>query len=162
MGLYGFNSLISAHVIIIIKLEVSTWPIVVIFFRGCVPEMFVTSHSITYCIYIPGKPGFCFHYDWVVCDEIKYSDAFWLADRIRLFAHNIISLSSLCKIIWRHWTYKIPVRYILSSVWVRLCILSQLSIIQYIGLCVFSFAISLVMIVLLSSSSRKNELLPII
>ena len=40
--------------------------------------------------------------------------------------------------IWRHWTYKMPVRYNLSSVWVRLSIFSQLSIIQYVGLCVFS------------------------
>ena len=65
---------------------------------------------------------------------------------IRLFVHNTISLSSLCKLIWRHWTYKMPVRYILSSVWVRLSIFSQLSIIQYMGLCVFSLPISLVMI----------------
>ena len=56
---------------------------------------------------------------------------------IRLFVHNTISLSSLCKLIWRHWTYKMPVRYILSSVWVRLSIFSQLSIIQYMGMCVF-------------------------
>ena len=65
---------------------------------------------------------------------------------IRLFVHNTISLSSLCKLIWRHLTYKMPVRYILSSVWVRLSIFSQLSIIQYMGLCVFSLPISLVMI----------------
>ena len=51
----------------------------------------------------------------------------------------------LCKFIWRHWTYKMPVRYILSSVWVRLSIFSQLSIKQYMGLCVFSLPISLVM-----------------
>ena len=50
---------------------------------------------------------------------------------------NTISLSSLCKLIWRHWTYKTAVRYILSSVWVRCSIFSQLSIIQYVGLCVF-------------------------
>ena len=31
-----------------------------------------------------------------------------------------------------------PVRYILSSVWVRLSIFSQLSIIQYVELCLFS------------------------
>ena len=36
---------------------------------------------------------------------------FWLADSIRLFVHYIISLLSLCKFIWRHWTYKMPVRY---------------------------------------------------
>ena len=32
---------------------------------------------------------------------------------------------------WRHWTYKMPVKYNLSSVWVRLSIFSQVSIIQY-------------------------------
>ena len=46
--------------------------------------------------------------------------------------------------IWRHWTYKMPVRYNLSSVWIRLSIFSQLSII--LGLCVFSLPISFVMI----------------
>ena len=44
--------------------------------------------------------------------------------------------------IWRHWTYKMPVRYNLLSVWVRLSIFSQLPIIQYVGLCVFSLPIS--------------------
>ena len=33
--------------------------------------------------------------------------------------------------IWRHRTYKMPVRYNLSSVWVRLSIFSQLSVIHY-------------------------------
>ena len=31
-------------------------------FPGCVPEMFVISYSVTYCIYVPGKLGICFHY----------------------------------------------------------------------------------------------------
>ena len=114
--------------------------------RGCVPEMFVASYSVTYCIYIPEKPGFCFHYHCAIYDECKYSDTFWLADRVRLFVHYTISLSSLCKLIWGHWTYKIPVRYILSRMRVRLSIFSQLSIIQYMGLYVFSLPISLVMI----------------
>ena len=52
-----WKDLSTAHVIIIIKLEVSTFPIVIIFFRGCVSEMFLTSYSVTYCIKIPGKPG---------------------------------------------------------------------------------------------------------
>ena len=56
----------------------------------------------------------------------------WLPERIRLFEQHI-SLSSLCKLTWKHWTYKMPVRYILSSVWVKLSIFSQSSII-----CVFS------------------------
>ena len=42
--------------------------------------------------------------------------------------------------------YKMPVRYILSSVWVRLSIFSPLSIIQYVGLYVFSLPISVLMI----------------
>ena len=33
--------------------------------------------------------------------------------------------------IWRHWTYKMPVRYNLSSMLVRLSIVSQLSVIHY-------------------------------
>ena len=117
MGLYVFNWSISvlgdwkdisiAHVIINIKSEVSTFPIVIIFFRGCVPEMFVTSYSVTYCIYVPGKPGICFHYYCAVYDEWKYSDTFWLADGTRLFVQYTISLSSLCKLIWRHWIYEI-------------------------------------------------------
>ena len=49
-------------------------------------------------------------------------------------------------LIWRHWTYEMPVRYILSNVWVRLNIFSPLTIIQYVGLYVFSLSISLVMI----------------
>ena len=104
--------------------------------------MFVTSYSVTYCIYVPGKPGICFHHYCAVYDEYKYSDTFWLADHTRLFVQYTISLSTLCKLIWRHWTYKMPVRYILSSVWVRLSILSALSAIQYVGLHVFSLPIS--------------------
>ena len=63
---------------------------------------------------------------------------------------------------------EMPAGYILSCVWVRWGILSQLSILQYVRLCVFSLPISLVMIeiiyiyfVLLSSSYRKFELLPL-
>ena len=175
--LYVFNWPISvlgdwkdisiAHVIIIIKSEVSTFPIVIIFFRGCVPEMFVTSYYVTYCTCVLGEPGTCFHY-CAAYDKCKYSDTFWLADRTRLFVQYIISLSSLCKLIWKHWTYKMPVRYILSSVWVRLNIFSPLSIIQYLGLYVFSLPFLLwwlreyIYFVLLSSSNRKYELLPIV
>ena len=148
MGLYVFKWPISvlgdwkdisiAHVIIITKSEVSTFPTVIIFFRGCVPEMFVTSYSVTYCIYVPGKPGIRFHYYFAVYGKCKYSGTLWLADRTRLFVQYTTSLSSLCKFIWKHRTYKMPVRYILSSVRERLSILSPLSIIQYVALYVFS------------------------
>ena len=52
-----WKDIFIAHVIIIIKSEVSTFPIVIIFFRGCVSEMFVTSYSATYCINNSGKTG---------------------------------------------------------------------------------------------------------
>ena len=61
--------------------------------------------------------------------------------------HHLIII--IVQIIWRPWTYKMTVRYILSSVWVRLSIFSQLSIIQpiiqYVGLCAFSLPTPLVM-----------------
>ena len=156
-----------AHVIII-KSEVSTFPNVIIFFRGCVPKMFVASYSVTYCIYVPGKPGICFHYYCAVHDKCKYSDTFRLADRTRLFVQYTISLSSLCKLIWRHWTYKMPVKiYFVECV---NKIEHILSVIHYAicGAVCFSLPISLVMIegkyifVLLSSSNWKYELLPIV
>ena len=53
---------------------------------------------------------------------------------------------SLANVILHIEIIKMPVRYILSSVWVRLCIFFTLSIIQYVGLYVFSLPISLVMI----------------
>ena len=48
--------------------------------------------------------------------------------------------------IWRHWIYKMPVRCNVSSAWVRLSIFSHSSIIQSVGLCIFSLSISFVMI----------------
>ena len=132
-----------AHVIIIIKSEVSTFPIVFIFFCGCVPEMFVTSYSVIYCIYIPGKPGIC-----IVQFMMSANSRIRFGLQI-VFVCLYITPSHYhhcANFIWRHWTYKMPVRYNLLSVWVRLSIFSQLSIIQYVGLCVFSLPISFVMI----------------
>ena len=93
---------------------------------------------------------------------IVKSEVWWVYDEFMMSANSRIHFGlqivlvclyitpshflSLCKLIWRHWTYKMPVRYILSSVWVRLIIVSQLSILRYVGLCVFSLPISLVMI----------------
>ena len=100
---------------------------------------------------------FVFHYYCADFDECKYSYTFWLADRFRLLAHHTISLSSLCKLIWGHWTYEMPVRCILSSVWVRLSIFSQLFIIQYMGLCVFSSPVSLMMIEIIYTLSYYHH-----
>ena len=88
---------------------------------------------ITFCHLLhlrSGKPRFCFHYYCAVFDECKESDTCSLADSIILFVHYTISLSSSCKLTCRHWTYEMPVRYVLSSVWLRLSIFSQLYIIH--------------------------------
>ena len=66
---------------------------------------------------------------------------------IFLFAHPTTSLSSLCRCIWRYWTSKMLVRYILLSVCLRLSQYPQLSFMQYTGLCVFSLPMFLMMIV---------------
>ena len=86
-----------------------------------------------------------------------------------LFVCTVHHLITIVQTYLETLNYKMLVRYILSSVWVRLSIFSQLSIMQYVGLCVFSLPISLVMIeriyiyfVLSSSSNRKHELLPIV
>ena len=57
--------------------------------------------------------------------------------RIRLLAHYTISLSSLCGLIWRHWTYRMAVMYILSSVCqIRLTLIYTFYAIH--GLCILS------------------------
>ena len=147
-SLGDWKNIFITHLIIIIKSEVSTFPIVVIFFRGCVSEMVVLSYSVIYYIYILGKLGLCFHFWCSVYAIWKRSDTLWPVGPVRLFQHYTISLlSSLCRLIWRHWTTKMLVRYMLPSVCVRLRQLSHSSIIQYMGLCVFSLPISPVMIV---------------
>ena len=134
-----------AHVIIIIKLEVSTFPIVIIFFRGCVIEMFVTSYSVTYCIYVLGKTRICFHY-YV---QFMMSTNIWIRFGLQIILvclysttphyHHCANLSegieliNACQIYFFECVSKI--KHILS-----------LSIIQYMGLYVFSLPISLVMI----------------
>ena len=95
--------------------SVSTFPIVVIFFRGCVPEMAVLPYSVIYYIYISGTPGPCFNYWCSVYGICKWSDTLWPAGRVRLFADNTILLSSLCWLVWRHWTNKMLVMYIYAA-----------------------------------------------
>ena len=108
---------------------VSTFPIVVIFFRGCVSEMVVLPYYVIYYVYISGTLGLCFNYlcsvYWCsVYGICKRSDTLWPAGRVRLFADYTISLSSLCRLIWRHWTNKMLVRYMLPSVCLRLRLFS--------------------------------------
>ena len=135
-----------AHVIMIMKSEVSTFPIVFIFCRGCVPEMFVTSYSVTCCIYTPRKPGIFFIS--IVQFMVSANSRIRFGLQIVFVCLYITSshYHHCANFTWRHWTYKMSVRYDLSSVSVRLSIFTQLSIIQYVGLCVFSLPISSVMI----------------
>ena len=57
-----------------------------------------------------------------------------------------LSVSSFCGLIRRHWTYKLFVRYILSSGYLRLSQFSQSSFAQYMGLSCFSLPVSFVTI----------------
>ena len=92
-----------AHVIIIIKSEVSTFPIVSIFFGGFVSEMFVTSYSVTYCIYIPWKPGkcmrpsvYCLYFTlFHVTAVVVWFDQIWAARAMHMIQREIsVSLHS--------------------------------------------------------------------
>ena len=105
----------------------------------------------------PGKTGTLFPIWYSVYGICKRSDTLWPAGRVRLFANYTISLSSLCRLIWRHWTTKMLVRYMLPSVCLRLRQFSQSSFIQYMGLCVFSLPISPVMIVRMCTLSYYHH-----
>ena len=167
-SLGDWKNISITHLIIIIKSEVSTFPIVVIFFRGCVSEMVVLSYSVIYYIYIPGTLGPCFHYWCSVYGICKWSDTLWPVGRVRLFADYTISLSSLCRLIWRHWTTKMLVRYMMPSVCLRLGQFSQLSLYSLYGaVCLQLTQFSCddrenVYFILLSSSNRKYESLTIV
>ena len=78
--------------------------------------MVVLSYSVIYYIYIPGTLGPCFHYWCSVYGICKWSDTLWPVGRVRVFADYTISLSSLCRLIWKHWTTKMLVRYMMPSV----------------------------------------------
>ena len=59
--------------------------------------------------------------------------------------------------IWRHWTTKMLFRYMLPNVCLRLRQFSQLSFVQYMGLCVFSLPNSPVMIVRMCTLSYHHH-----
>ena len=77
--------------------------------------------------------GPCFHYWCSVYGICKWSDTLWPVGRVRLFADYTISLSSLCRLIWKHWTTKMLVRYMMPSVCLRLRQFSQLSLYSLYG-----------------------------
>ena len=124
--------------------------------------MVVLSYSVIYYIYIPGTLGPCFHYWCSVYGICKWSDTLWPVGRVRLFADYTISLSSLCRLMWKHWTTKMLVRYMMPSVCLRLRQFSQLSLYSLYGavclqLTQFCDDRENVYFILLSSSNRKYE-----
>ena len=115
---------------------------------------------LSHCCHIFLGPCFnylCSVYWCSVYGICKRSYRLWPAGRVRLFADYTISLSSLCRLIWRHWTNKMHVRYMLPSVCLRLKLFSQLSFIQYMGLCVFSLHNSPAMIVRMCTLSYYHH-----
>ena len=150
---------VTHHIIIIIKSEVSTIPIVVIFFLllcvgvGCT---IIFCHLLHICTRGAGT-----WFPLLMC-------SLWCVQMIRyiirpagcvpLLVHYCISLSSLCSHIWRNCTSNRLVRYMLSSVCLRLSPFSQLSVIKYMGLCVFSLPNSLVMIVRTCTLSYHHQI----
>ena len=109
----------------------------------------------------------CFHYWCSVYGICKWSDTLWPVGRVRLFADYTISLSSLCRLIWKHWTTKMLVRYMMPSVCLRLRQLSQLSLYSLYGavclqLTQFSCDDRENVYFILSSSNRKYESLTIV
>ena len=167
-SLADWKDISIARVIMIIKSEVSTFPTVIIFFRVCVPEMLATSYSVTYCIYIPGRPEFLF--------SLLLRNLWWV--RIvgsvlacRSYSFVCCTVHYLIVIIVQILTEDIELIKCLSDICcrVRSNMFSQLSIIQYMMLYVFNLPIPLVIIwrihihlVLLSSSNLKYELSSIV
>ena len=134
----------------------------IIFLRGCVRDMFVTSYSVTYCLYIPEKPGFFLLLCSLWWVQIV---GYVLACRSCSF---VCTLQRLIIIIVQTYlrTLKMPVRYILSSVWVKLSIFSVIRYTIHGGYqfthCVpcddWEDNIHIIHLILFSSSNRKYEL----
>ena len=87
--------------------------------------------------------------------------------RVRLVADYTISLSSLCRLIWRHWTTEMLVWYMLPSVCLRLRQFSQLSFVQYMVLLSSAYPILLwwswqCVLYLIIIINRKYESLTIV
>ena len=144
----------------------------VIFFRGCVSEMVVLPYSVICHIYISETLRSCSNY-WCsvywcsVYGICKWSNSLWPAGHVRLFADYIISLSSLCRLTWRHWTNKMLGRYMLPSVSKIETILSIIFHSLYGAVCLQLTQFSWddrenVYFILLSSSNRKYETLTIV
>ena len=71
-------------------------------------RLFLTLRDTKYLLYmnmfIMGNLDFCLHYYSALYEACKYSNALKPEGRISLIVHYRISLSSICSLIWRHWT----------------------------------------------------------
>ena len=151
MGLYVFNLPISvlcdwknisiAHVIIIIKSEVSTCPIVIIF--SVVVCLRCLLHHILPLIAYTFRENREFVF--IIIVQFKMSANIRIRFGLQIVLVCLYSTPSH----YHHWanlSEGIELVKCLSNVWVRLSIFSPLSIIQYVELYVFSLPISVVMI----------------
>ena len=103
-------------IILIIKLKVLTFPIVVIFFHGCVPERVLPSYAVGYT-YISRDRSFLFRV--LLCNLMIWANnivRYGLMVILPLFAHSTYSLSSLCRRIRRYRTSKMSVRLRVSKI----------------------------------------------
>ena len=127
------------------------------FYRGWVPEKFVNHIVPLLHIYIPWKPWF---FLFIIVQFMMNANSRMRFGLQIVFAclyitpsqyHPCPNLSgNIERIKWLSDIY-------LSSVWVRLSIFSQLSIIQYMGLCVFRLLIPLMMIEIIYTLSYYHH-----
>ena len=181
------------------EMGVSMFPIVVIFVRGCVPEVVVPLYVAGFIyIYIsPDKPGCVCYITVQSYDVCKLSSTLWLVGHIpdsKVHGTNmgpiwdrqdpggphdgpmILAIwdSFVCTSLSHHHHYTdvsegIGFLKYLSAIFCRVCPrlnqFSQLSVMQYMGLCVFGLSISLMMIVrirlLCLNIIMKSEVWPV-
>ena len=129
---------------IIIKSEVFTFPIVFNFFFVVVSLRCLLHHILSLIVYA-FREGREFVFISIVQFMMSANSRIRFGLQIVFVCFYITpSHYHLCAyFFWRHWTYKMPVRYNLSSVWVKLDIFFQLIIVQCVGLCVCGLSVSI-------------------
>ena len=116
------------------KLEASPFPIIILFFHCCVPEVVHIEFQISRILFPLLLCSVC-------CVQISGYNMAW-----RSYSSSYHILIIIMQLIWKLWIYLLLVWYIIVGVCLRLCPFSQSSIMQYVGYCVVSFCISLLMI----------------
>ena len=145
------------HVIIIIKSEVSTFPII-LFFRGCVPEMFVRSYHVTYCIYILKKNGILF--SLLLCSLWRVQIVGYVL--VRRSCAFVCTLHHLIIIIVQTYLTTLNLKIACQIYFVECVskIKHIFSVIHYVvyGLCVFSLPIFLLLIEKIYNLSYRHQI----